>query len=229
MGTLRRLHRKLERLKPDDKYTADSAWKSYEEERHHYSEADLAAKREFVRQHLRDAKTVLDLGCNAGEFSLLAADCGKQVVAADADHAALSRLYGRIRGKGRPIMPIALNIGRPTPAVGWQNKEIPSFLERAAGQFDCIMALGLIHHLLVGERVTLPMLADLLDRLNPKLVILEWVSPTDPKFRQVAGLNAALYSRLDSIQLEESMLQRFQLTAKLALPCGTRVMYLWSR
>jgi len=228
LRTLRRLQRQLERLRPD-KYSSDSTWKSYEEDRHHYSEADLTAKREFVRRYLRDATTVLDLGCNAGEFSLLAADCGKHVVAADADHGALSRLYARIRGLRRPIMPIALNIGRPTPAVGWENKEIASFLERATGQFDCILALGLIHHLLVGERVTLSMLADLLSGLDPKFVILEWVSPADPKFQQIAGLNAPLYSRLDAATLEAAMLQRFQMTAKMALPCGTRVMYLWSR
>jgi SAM-dependent methyltransferase len=228
LSTLRRLQRKLERLRPD-KHDLDSVWKSYEEERHHYSEADLVAKRDFVRQHLQDSQTVLDLGCNAGEFSLLAAECGNSVVAADADHAALSRLHARVREQGRPIMPLMLNIGRPTPAVGWQNREVPAFLDRAAGQFDCVLALGLIHHLLVGERATLPMLADLFDRLGSKRVILEWVNPMDPKFRQLAGLNAALYSRLDATLLEEAMGRKFRMAAKTALPCATRVMYLWSR
>jgi SAM-dependent methyltransferase len=228
LSTLRRLQRKLQRLRPDQ-YNPDSVWKSYEEERRHYSDADVAAKKEFVRRHLQDAARVLDLGCNAGEFSLLAAESGKAVVAADADHAALSRLYMRIREQRPPIMPIMLNVGRPTPAVGWQNTEVRSFLDRAAGQFDCILALGLIHHLLVGERTTLPMLADLFDRLNPRQVILEWVDPKDPKFRQIAGLNAGLYRHLDATLLEEAMGRKFRMAARTPLPCATRVMYLWSR
>jgi len=228
LGMLHRLQRKLERLRPDQS-NAESVWKQYEEERSHYSGADLAAKKEFVSQNLGDIGTVLDLGCNAGEFSLIAAERGMTVVAADADHPALSRLYARVRDQSMAITPVLLNIGRPTPAVGWENREVASFLSRATGWFDCILVLGLIHHLLVSERATLPMLVDLLDRLNPKRVILEWVDPKDQKFQQLAGLNRVLYSQLNTAQLEESLGQKFRMVKKLPLPCGTRVMYLWRR
>jgi hypothetical protein len=87
----------------------------------------------------------------------------------------------------------------------------------------------LIHHLLVSERATLPMLASLLDRLRPRSVILEWVDPKDPKFRQLAGLNGALYSHLNEVRLEDSLNEKFDLVEKLPLPCATRVMYLWRR
>jgi hypothetical protein len=73
------------------------------------------------------------------------------------------------------------------------------------------------------------MLADLLARLEARRVILEWVDPNDPKFRQIAGLNAALYRRLDATQLERSLEPRFTMEAKMPLPCATRIMYLWSR
>jgi SAM-dependent methyltransferase len=228
LGTLRRLQRILERLRPNQA-RSKSVWHSYEEERRHYSPADLLAKKEFVREGLQDTATVLDLGCNAGEYSLLAAECGKTVVAADADHPALSRLYARIRGNATPITPLLLNIGRPTPAVGWQNREVASFIDRSGGQFDCILFLGLIHHLLVSERATLPMIADLLDSLDPKRVIMEWVDPKDPKFQQLAGLNSALYGRLDRAGLEDTMRGKFRMIKKLPLPCTTRVMYLWCR
>jgi SAM-dependent methyltransferase len=218
----------LEKLSPLKKKSA-SVWKEYEEDRSHYTERDLAAKTGFVREHLGEGRTVLDLGCNAGEFSLLAAELGKSVVAADGDHPALSRLYARIRGKEAPISPLMLNIGRPTPALGWANAEIASFLDRAVGQFDCVLVLGLIHHLLVSERASLAMLAELLDRLRPKSVILEWVDPRDPKFKQLAGLNGSLYSHLNEVRLEESLKTKFRMVAKLTLPCATRVMYLWHR
>ena len=228
LRTLRRLARLLMRLRPVES-NVDSGWVNYEQSRDHYTQADLAAKRTFVREHLGDAGTLLDLGCNAGEFSQLAVECGHTVVAADADHPALSRLYARVRGRDVPITPVMLQIGRPTPAVGWQNRELESFLERSTGQFDGVLMLGLIHHLLVGERATLPMLADLLGRLDPKRVILEWIDPQDPKFRQLAGLNGELYAALTARQLEEAMGERVKLVAKLTLPCATRVMYRWGR
>jgi SAM-dependent methyltransferase len=228
LRTLHRLQRMVERLRPD--YSkSKSLWGGYEETRAHYSDADLEAKTAFVRQHLGGSRKVLDLGCNAGEFSLLAAESGATVVSADADDIALSRLYGRIRGKYSRITPIFLNIGRPTPSIGWENRETESFLSRSVGQFDCILVLGLIHHLLVSERSTLPMVVNLLARLEPQQVILEWVDPTDPKFRQVAGLNAALYKNLNSGVLEDCMVKKYTMREKLPLPCGTRVMYLWGR
>jgi SAM-dependent methyltransferase len=228
LSTLRRLQRMLERLRPDPS-RARSVWKSYEEERTHYTEADLIAKKQFVGKCLEGGGSVLDLGCNAGEFSLLAAETCETVAASDFDHAALSRLYERIRGKAGAVTPVILDVARPTPAVGWQNKEIPSFLERAVGQFSCILVLGLIHHLLVTERAGLPMLVDLFERLNPKAVILEWIEPADPKFRQLAGLNHALYDYLNMDRLEECFGQKFRLLEKFPLPCTTRVMYLWGR
>jgi len=228
LRTLGRLRRVLQRLCPE-RLKSGSGWESYEEDRDHYSAADLSTKTEFVRQHLDDCRTVLDLGCNAGEFSLLAAASGKSVVAADADHPALSRLYARIRGSASLITPLLLNIGRPTPAVGWANREIPSFLDRSSGKFECILMLGLMHHLIVSERATLAMVTDLLDQLDPKRVILEWVDPQDRKFQQLAGLNRKLYTHLDTQRLEDALGRKFRLSAKSVLPCATRTMYLWSR
>jgi SAM-dependent methyltransferase len=228
LRTLRRLQRLLARLRPDVARLT-SVWAAYEEERSHYSERDLEAKREFVRSHLGDSRTVLDLGANAGEFSFLAAERGGSVVAADADHAALLRLHARIGAEARPVTPLLLDIARPTPAIGWENREVASFLDRAAGRFDCVLALGLMHHLLVSERASLPMLASLLDRLDPKLVILEWVDPDDPRFRQLAGLNAGLYRHLNAEAMEAQLGKKFRLVAKSPLPGAARVMYLWSR
>jgi len=228
MSTLRRLERLLKRLRPDAARQR-SAWAGYEQGRDHYSAADLTVKREFVRRHLDGSRTVLDLGCNAGEFSALAAETGAQVVAADSDHAALMRLYARTRAESAPISALVLNIARPTPALGWGNREVASFLDRATDRFDCVLVLGLMHHLLVSERATLPMLVDLLVRLGPKRVILEWVDPSDPKFREIAGLNAALYSGLNALQMEQCFAQRLQLIAKQPLPGAARTLYAWSR
>jgi SAM-dependent methyltransferase len=226
--TLRRLQRLLRRLQPDPTRQR-SLWVGYELGRDHYSAGDLAAKRDFVRRQLGDSRTVLDLGCNAGEFSVLAAETVEAVVAADSDHAALMRLHARTRADGARITPLQLNIARPTPALGWGNREVRSFLERAADRFDCVLMLGLMHHLLVSERATLPMLVDLLAQLGPKRVIVEWVDPSDPKFKQLAGVNAPLYATLSATLMEECFARQFRLLAKQPLPGAARTMYAWSR
>jgi SAM-dependent methyltransferase len=228
LRTLRRLRSMLSRLSPNPS-GRESVWEDYEDVRPHYSEIDLAAKKDFVSEHLEGRSTVLDLGCNAGEFSLLSAEGGREVVAADADHSAVSRFYARVRGRAARVSPLMLNISRPTPAVGWENRETPSFLERAVGKFDCILVLGLVHHLLVSDRITLPLFTRMLDQLEPKSVIIEWVDPTDPRFIQVAGLNADLYQGLNAARFEECLGQHFSLAAKQPLQCKTRVMYLWLR
>ena len=225
LNTLGRLMRILDRLRPSLNRSR-SVWKGYEEDRNHYSDQDLLAKTEFVRRGVGNCRSVLDLGCNAGEYSLIASESGKQVVAADFDHPALSILYSRIRERRLPVM---LNVGRPTPAIGWANNEISSFIDRATGRFDCVLMLGLIHHLVVTERVTIPMLVELLVQLKPHRLLLEWIEPQDQKFRQLAGLNAALYSELNPQIFEAALRPHFRLVEKLNLPCVTRMMYLWER
>ena len=62
-----------------------------------------------------------------------------------------------------------------------------------------------------------------------KRLVIEWVDPKDPKFRQLAGLNEGLYGDLDAAQLERLLQSQFRLVEKLPLPCETRILYLWER
>lgn len=224
--TYDRLESHLDRLAPRTPRTG-SKWSHYETERDHYSAADLDAKRSFVRHALSDPAidTVLDLGCNTGEFSLLAESLGKQVVAADYDEQSLETLLQRLRNGPSRIQPLLLDVGRPTPAVGWMNEEVPAILSRTAGRFDCIMMLGLIHHLLVSERATLEGVIQLLHSLAARRVIVEWVEPHDRRFQQIAGLNSSLYEGLNRERFEQALRRVFNIERCQPLPGGTRTLY----
>jgi SAM-dependent methyltransferase len=227
-STLQRLGRHVRALKPS---LRDSTWLDYQSSRQHYQAEDLQAKAEFVRQALAapDIHSVLDLGCNTGEYSVLAASLGKSVVAVDGDEASVQRLYDSVRGSGKAISPMVLNIARPSPALGWMNLEVASFVERATGGFDCVMALGLIHHLLVTERATLEQVVELLLRLTSDRLLIEWVSPQDPRFRQLAGPNWKLYESLDASALERLLQPRCALQSSVNLPSAARTLSCWRR
>lgn len=229
--TFERLERHIEAVKPNPGGN-QTTWANYVTARNHYNDADLAVKSAFVRQALDEstAQTVLDLGCNAGEFSHLAASQGKRVVAADFDEGALTSLYAALRLQPDNISPILLDVGWPTPAIGWMNREIPSFLDRAKGKFDCVMALGLIHHLLATERIPLQLILQLIEAIAPRTLIIEWIDPSDSRFVEIAGLNGAYYKQLCTKEFETLFEKSYRLVRKQGLPsCGSRILYHWVR
>jgi SAM-dependent methyltransferase len=224
--TLRRLEKHLDSLMPAAT-SRPTKWENYEANRDHYMARDVASKRAFVgalmeRQEIR---TLLDLGCNAGEFSKIAANAGKIVLAADFDHGALSRLYQELREAALPVSPVLLDIGRPTPAVGWMNREVESFVVRANGKFDCIMALGLVHHLLVSERASLAMILEFFLAIDPMFLLLEWIEPKDRRFAEIAGVNEGLYADMSRAEFERVFSEKYDIERKEPLASGSRTLY----
>jgi SAM-dependent methyltransferase len=223
---LMRLTKHIEKVRPT---AAPSAWTGYEHARNHYGAADLQQKESFIRQALSAEviRNVIDLGCNTGEYSRLASALGKTVVAVDSDDESVQRLYAQQSESGAPISPFALDIARPTPALGWMNSEVPAFIDRANKKFDCVLALGLLHHLIIRERAPIALVAELLAHLTTHSVVIEWVDREDPMFRELAGANLPLYAGLHRGSFENSLSVYFNLQAKLELPCGTRTLYCW--
>ena len=89
---LRRLRKKLAKLA--DRYQTRGIWSEYTAICNYRDDAE-EAKKSLTREFLTSTKPrrVLDLGCNTGEYSRLAASCGSDVWATDADHDALEILY----------------------------------------------------------------------------------------------------------------------------------------
>jgi SAM-dependent methyltransferase len=227
--TLTRLMRHVDALKPDSR---TSKWSQYRTTRDHYSDVDLRLKEDHVRTALSDPTigTVLDVGCNTGEYSELAASLGKSVVAIDTDDESVQRLYAASRRSQAAITALVINIARPSPALGWMNSEVPSFLERATGLFEGVLALGLVHHLLVTERTPLPQIADLFGRLAACTLVVEWVDPNDPRFLELGGGNMPLYRDLTRDAFEAAFAPYFALKTRLQLPeRRTRTLYTWTR
>ena len=138
----RRLERAVASLVPDS--GRRSTWSAYEACTH-YDRPAGQAKESFVASQLDRVQpaTVLDLGCNTGRFSRLAAQRGASVVAVDLDPVVVGRLWRVAAQEHMNILPLVQNIAMPSPAIGWWNREYPSFLDRAAGRAEMVLMLAL--------------------------------------------------------------------------------------
>ncbi len=142
---------------------------------------------------------------------------------------AIDLMNERVKLERLRITPMVLNIARPTPAVGWGNREVGSFLVRARGQFRMIMALALLYHLVVTERVPLEFIIRLLLDLVAPILLIEWVSPEDPRFRQIAKTHGDLYANLSEVIFERRLEAHFRIVERLLLGSKTRTLYLCER
>ncbi|CAN5403956.1 nodulation protein NoeA [soil metagenome] len=197
-----------------------SKWSGYTQTASHYSPADQAAKQDFVRQAMAESLPVrvLDVGCNTGVYSRLAARAGTEVVAIDTDLQAVDRLATSLRNANLNILPLCVDLAYPTPATGWQNRENRSFLARAAGHFDTVLMLAVLHHLLLQSQIPLGHIATLCSTLTTRTLILEWVPPTDSMFQQVLRGREALYQHLTEAAFREAFAPYFFIQRELTLP-----------
>jgi SAM-dependent methyltransferase len=216
---LHRLRAQLGKLKPAGR---DSRWSEYPESADHYTDEDHKQKQTFVREALLrvQPRLVLDLGANTGVYSRIAASIGANVVAWDTDVGASERNWKQAAEKRLPIQPLIADPARPTPATGWRNREWLSLLERAEGRFNCVMMLGLIHHLLVTDQIPLDEIAALLRDLTTRWAIVEWVPATDPRFVELVRGRDELYAHLNEAEFVTAVQKHFSIATQERLKNG---------
>jgi SAM-dependent methyltransferase len=194
-------------------------WSQYDQAGESYTPEGLQAKEAFIQEALDTCrpKAVLDLGCNTGRYSRLAARAGARVVAVDGDPACVDRLWQQAQAEHLDIQPLVMDLGRPSPALGWENGEERPFLQRTEGRFDMVFALALIHHLLIRERVPLARVIAHLARQTTRWAIIEWVPPEDPQFNRLAGPNIDLYQELSLGVFRSQLKPHFKVLRETAI------------
>jgi SAM-dependent methyltransferase len=222
----KRLRRTLDKLRPPEKQ--ESRWSDYLESNNNYSQANLDAKNSFVEQAIAELapRDVLDVGCNTGHFSAVAARGGARVVAIDYDPVVVGRTWRLARREALDIQPLVVNLTRPSPAIGWRNRECPAFLERARGSFDAVFMLAVLHHMLVTERVPLAEIIDLAAELTTDALVIEFIAPEDSMFRRIARGRDHLFVDLSTAFFETTCLRHFDIVRRRNLPGTSRWLYL---
>ena len=223
--TLADLRKRTRRAMPEHE---GSEWANYTATLTHYSAQESAQKMDWVRAVLEELKParVLDIGANTGVFSELAASSGARVVALERDAAAAESLYRMSRKTKLSIQTIHADLSRPTPAVGWNNRETSTLLHRLESQSDLVMMLAVIHHLILMEQIPIVAIMDLAYRLTARHLIVEWVPVTDPMFISLMRGRDELYGGLAESDLLVACQGRFQTVQRQPLENG-RILFLF--
>jgi SAM-dependent methyltransferase len=198
---------------------------------HSYAEPAFREKERFVDEAFRETspRRLLDVGANTGHFSMRAARIGAEVVAIDIDPACVGRIWNAASNQKLNVLPLVVDLSRPTPALGWRNSECASFLERSRGAFDCVLMLAVVHHLLVTERIPLEEIFRLASELTTGWLVIEFVGPQDEMFRQLTRGREALHQELSEKKFEETCAVHFDIVRSLPLAGMARRMYLLKR
>lgn len=206
---LRRLLRRVRRFRFAQK---GDPWAPYYDEIS--EEFDKEAKVRLVRELLTtlSPKTVLDLGCNTGVFSIVAAQCGAKVVSVDASEPCLEVLYHTARKDDLAVTPVLSDVLCPTPPYGFLGRQYPGLWQRAAS--EAVLCLGLMHHLHLSGRQSWERIVDLLDTVSRKHLIFEFVGMDDanidhlPQRREIHytldTVTAAIRRKFRSVEVHES-------------------------
>ena len=219
VGRLRKL---VARLRWDPRGTA---WTGYRED-NSYSEADAAAKERFVAVAAarRERELAWDLGCNDGAYARIVADHARTVLAIDADHATVDRLYRALAEEGqRRVLPLVVDLCDPSPDRGWRGRERASLVRR--GRPDLTLCLALVHHLAITRNVPLGEVVAWLAELRSTLVV-EFAKREDPMVeRLLAGKREHLHDDYTREEFERRLTEAFELERVEETPSGNRVLY----
>jgi 2-polyprenyl-3-methyl-5-hydroxy-6-metoxy-1,4-benzoquinol methylase len=204
-----------------------SFWSRYLDDSLSYTGTQFKAKQAIVERYASEIspKWVLDVGCNTGFFSLMMSKLGAQVVAVDADATVVGDVYRLAENQSLDILPLVADLSRPSPGVGWKNKECPSLLYRLQGKFDLVLMLAVIHHLLISERVPLDEILHLASDLTRKYAIIEFVEFSDPMFQRLCRGREHLFEDLTRERFEVQSSSYFDVMHTQKIENSSRWLY----
>jgi len=186
-----------------------SLWsKYYEDINEFFTPEHFHEKQKNVAEYLKQTKpkTVVDIGCNQGGYSILAAQSGAKVIAFDTDEDSVAMLHKLADEKRFDILPLVADVLYPSLQSGWRAIEFPSGPQRFRSEMA--LALALIHHLAITQNQTFDRIVTTLGDYCDKYLITEFVPLEDPRSKELlltTRRNMGWYSLdafLDALQKE---------------------------
>jgi len=211
------------------KVSKNTNWTNYYES-FSYTDDDFKIKKSTVDAWLSSINndTVIDAGCNLGEFSYIATKHAEKVIAFDSDESVISKLFLKIKKDNiKNLYPLVIDIFSPSPSIGWMNKERTSFIERL-GKNNTTLALALIHHLTIGNNVPFKKQAEFFSLFSKDLII-EFVPKDDVQVRKLLTTRKDIYYDYNLENFLLSFSEYFVQVNRVDLPNSKRVLIHFKR
>lgn len=157
------------------------------------AESKMQKVMEVVAQLSGEAGLAVDIGANTARYSAFLAESFSQVLAVDIDYLAVEKLWEHVKRSRIPnLLPLVLDLCNPSPAIGWDNTERPSFRQRCKA--DYLSALAVIHHLVFTGGIPLPTLARGLSHLVRAggTLVVEWVPFEDSQVQRLLSARSVI-------------------------------------
>jgi hypothetical protein len=116
-----------------------------------------------------------------------------------------------------------LDLTNPSPAIGWENQERGSFLQRAPA--GLVLALALVHHLAISNNVPLEKLASFFTSLGPWLII-EFIPKEDSQVQRLLASREDIFPDYTRTGFEESFKPWFKIRECKPIEGSARTLYL---
>lgn len=153
----------------------------------------------------------LDLGANDGHYTKAISPYFSNTIAADIDPLAVNNHYLAVREARASVLPLIIDFANPSSAIGFNNTERDSFINRC--KTDFVIALAVIHHLRITAGIPLVEIADFFaDMLNDDaMLVLEFVPKEDSQTKKILFGREDIFSDYTLEQCEEIFSKRFEL------------------
>ena len=157
-------------------------------------EWDKNFKVEEIKNLLAKTKpsTVVDVGCNTGIFSSIAAEHKAKVISVDSSESCIESLYHHAETKKLNILPLISDALSPTPGFGFMGQQFKPLWDRVKG--DLVFCLGLMHHLHIAGRQPIENIAKLFFHITNKWVIFEYISKEDENNNLIESIRSIEYT-----------------------------------
>ncbi len=209
----------------------DSEWGKYYD-KINYTDKAFAHKSEIINLWVSKIQpnSIMDVGGNDGTFVRDIELNIKEQLVCDVDNNAVDANYYALRkNKETKMLPFVLDVLNPSPAIGLNNKERASFLERILEYApDAVLALAVIHHISLSGNVPFGSSAKFFSSFS-KYLIIEFPKREDSWVQRLLKAKGEFESYFDFYTVEnfkEAYSKFFEISEIQSISNSERVMFL---
>jgi hypothetical protein len=211
-----------------------SEWGNYYQKTN-YSDAAFQQKSSIINDWIAEikVKTVIDVGGNDGTFVRQISSDIELALVGDIDNNAVDHNHYLVKkNKETNMIPLVIDLLNPSAAIGFQNTERSSFVERVqALKPDVTLALALIHHLSLTGNVPFENSAAFFASFSENLII-EFPKRADSYVTRLLNAKAEFkhqFGYYNVENFENIYSEHFQLIDKKEIPDSERVLFLFKK